>query len=560
MAQETATVPPAESPPAKVDESPLGFATQELPLSQIREGRNARVLQSAPEQRALTESVKEHGILQPIRVRPMGDGMYEVIAGHRRFAAAKSAHLKTAPAVVAIVTDETTAFVQSLVENLQREDLNPLDEARALKALIAEKTAHDPEEATQEKIGKLISRSQAYVSNSMRLLDLEEPVQEAIQKGQLSASHGKALAALPAESQVQVAREAIAKKLPSREVEDRIKRAKEEAQRVAETKDRRTTEAANATTKLVEFLAATKKLKAADVEIVSPRYGTEHLIAAFVAAGVKSRGSGPIDHVGPEWDCAEQKTTFTYQQWTGAFTPTCTVQQHHDEFVKDRDKAKQKAAAKISQALERAKTATGRAMRSDEGKGILNAAGQRVALFAFLTSHRGYSYGSGNGRSEAFVKRHGGVREGVSDVLPMDILETIEGLDEKDLGQELAAAVLDGVFVNVWSETARYGDDWSLRQYLVDHVKGLDAALVWGDRPVPRNVVEQLVQRGKPITADQQADLDRVKAERDAYAERFTSVGRPANATTAAAEAQVAPEPDDEPDDGVDDGEDVEEK
>jgi len=135
---------------------------------------------------ALGESIKARGVLQPLVVRPLPGGSYELIAGERRLRASKLAGLERVPAIVR-ETAEADRLELALIENMAREDLNPIDEARACATLV------DDLGVTKEEVGRRVGRSRVAISNSIRLLDLPDEVQTMIQAGELSAGHGRAL-------------------------------------------------------------------------------------------------------------------------------------------------------------------------------------------------------------------------------------------------------------------------------------------------------------------------------------------------------------------------------
>lgn len=137
----------------------------------------------------LSNSIKEHGVLQPILLRKFGTG-YQIIAGERRFRAAKIAGLMEIPAVVKELDDKLMSQV-ALIENLQREDLNPIEEALAYQSLI------DQFEMTQEAVANSVGKSRVAVTNMLRLLKLSKKVQEFVSRGTITAGHAKALLALP---------------------------------------------------------------------------------------------------------------------------------------------------------------------------------------------------------------------------------------------------------------------------------------------------------------------------------------------------------------------------
>jgi ParB family chromosome partitioning protein len=166
----------------------------------------------------LAESIKSQGVMQPILVRPLAGGQYEIIAGERRFRAARLAGLDSVPVLVKVVADEAAA-VMALIENIQREDLNPLEEAHGLQRLVVE--FH----LTHEQAALAVGRSRSAASNLLRLLQLAEPVQQMLMAGDLDMGHARALLALSAGEQVMAAQEISAKKLSVREAERLVARS-----------------------------------------------------------------------------------------------------------------------------------------------------------------------------------------------------------------------------------------------------------------------------------------------------------------------------------------------
>jgi ParB family transcriptional regulator, chromosome partitioning protein len=160
----------------------------------------------------LAESIKSQGIMQPVLVRPLGAGRYEIIAGERRFRAARLAGLDEVPVLVKAVADEAAA-VMALIENIQREDLNPLEEAQGLKRLV------DEFHLTHEQAAQAVGRSRSAASNLLRLLNLTAPVQQMLMAGDIEMGHARALLALDAAQQILCANEVTAKKLSVRETE-----------------------------------------------------------------------------------------------------------------------------------------------------------------------------------------------------------------------------------------------------------------------------------------------------------------------------------------------------
>lgn len=139
----------------------------------------------------LSESIREHGVLQPLLVRKKGS-KYEIIAGERRYQASKLADLTEVPVIIKDVDDQQMMAL-ALIENLQRSDLNPLEEAKGYRQLI------DASGMTQDALSKAVSKSRSAITNSLRLLDLPEPVQQLIFDGQLTAGHARAILAVPYE-------------------------------------------------------------------------------------------------------------------------------------------------------------------------------------------------------------------------------------------------------------------------------------------------------------------------------------------------------------------------
>ena len=172
---------------------------------------------------ALTElasSIEKHGILQPLLVRPMPDGHYQIVAGERRFRAAKLAGLTELPVVIRELSDQETAEL-ALIENLQREDLNPLEEAKGFQALI------DQYGLTQQDVATAVSKSRPAVANALRLLTLPSDVAAMVEAGTLSAGHARALLTLEAPAdQRTLARAIVEKGLSVRETEALVKAMK----------------------------------------------------------------------------------------------------------------------------------------------------------------------------------------------------------------------------------------------------------------------------------------------------------------------------------------------
>lgn len=200
-----------------VDKPAVGGETlASLAIDALQPGRfqpRARIGQEALAE--LAESIKSQGVMQPILARPIGAGRYEIVAGERRWRAARMAGLTSVPALVREVADRQ-ALAIALIENLQREDLNPLDEASGIKRLTEEFGM------THAEAAEAVGRSRAAITNALRLLELAPPVQELVREGKLDMGHARALLALPALKQIEFAREAVARQLSVRQVEKRV--------------------------------------------------------------------------------------------------------------------------------------------------------------------------------------------------------------------------------------------------------------------------------------------------------------------------------------------------
>ena len=198
---------------------PEGAPTS-LPLSQLRAGKyQPRTRMDEGSLYELAESIKSQGLMQPILVRPVAGGStpYEIIAGERRFRAARLAGLDSVPVLVKAVPDEAAA-VMALIENIQREDLNPLEEAQGLQRLVTDF------ELTHEQAAQAVGRSRSAASNLLRLLNLSDAVQQLLMAGDIDMGHARALLALPAAEQVMAAQEIVAKKLSVRDAERLVAR------------------------------------------------------------------------------------------------------------------------------------------------------------------------------------------------------------------------------------------------------------------------------------------------------------------------------------------------
>ncbi len=191
------------------DESELA----QLPIDSLRPGKyQPRTRMDEASLNELAESIRARGVIQPIVVRPVGDSNYEILAGERRWRAARIANLQRVPAVVREVPDEAALGI-GLIENIQREDLNAIEEAGGLKRLIEEF------KLTHEDVAKAIGRSRAAVTNLLRLLELAPAVQTMLQEGSIEMGHARALLSLSRARQVELAHQIAAKGLTVRDAE-----------------------------------------------------------------------------------------------------------------------------------------------------------------------------------------------------------------------------------------------------------------------------------------------------------------------------------------------------
>jgi ParB family chromosome partitioning protein len=202
---------PAPAAPATADDALRPQAA--LPLARLQAGRyqpRARMDEAALDE--LAASIRQHGVMQPLVVRPIGDGRYEIIAGERRFRAAQLAGLAEVPVILRAVSDQD-ALAMALIENIQREDLNPLEEAQAIRRLL------DEFGYTHEQASEAIGRSRSATSNLLRLLNLAPAVQTMLLAGDLEMGHARALLALDRARQILAANRVVERRLSVRETE-----------------------------------------------------------------------------------------------------------------------------------------------------------------------------------------------------------------------------------------------------------------------------------------------------------------------------------------------------
>ncbi len=239
-----------------------------LPLDVIEPGRyqpRTQFGEAALEE--LAASIREQGLLQPIVVRPLRSGHYEILAGERRWRACQLAGLEQIPALIRDLQDQD-ALAIALIENIQREDLNALEEARALRRLIKEFQLSHAQAATA------VGRSRSAISNLLRLLDLNPEVQELMEGGALEMGHGRALLGLSGPEQSRVAGEVAARGLSARQTEALVRRRKKSAGSNATQSRRQDPDIAALERRLQDKIAAR-------VEIKSRRGGRGSLVIHY---------------------------------------------------------------------------------------------------------------------------------------------------------------------------------------------------------------------------------------------------------------------------------------
>lgn len=188
-----------------------------IPVEFCQRGKYQPRRDMHPEQlEELAESIKAQGVMQPIVVRPLGPDHYEIIAGERRWRAAQLAGLEKIPAVIREVNDEA-AIAMALIENIQREDLNPMEEAMALKRL------QDEFELTHQEVAQAVGKSRTTVTNLLRLIALTDDVKKLLEHGDLEMGHARALLTLEPEDQREIGRQVVAKGLSVRQTETLVR-------------------------------------------------------------------------------------------------------------------------------------------------------------------------------------------------------------------------------------------------------------------------------------------------------------------------------------------------
>lgn len=205
---------------------------QSLEISRLQPGKyQPRTNMDQVALAELAESIKAQGVMQPILVRPISADRYEIIAGERRWRAAQLAGLTEVPALIRKVADES-ALAMSLIENIQRENLNPLEEAMGIQRLI------DEFGMTHQTAGEALGNSRSTISNLLRLLNLSAPVQELMMQGKIDMGHGRALLSLAPVQQIKIANVIVQKQLSVRETEKIVNHIEHPAPKMVKKPDR----------------------------------------------------------------------------------------------------------------------------------------------------------------------------------------------------------------------------------------------------------------------------------------------------------------------------------
>ncbi len=205
---------------------------QSLEISKLQPGKyQPRTNMDQVALAELAESIKAQGVMQPILVRPISVDRYEIIAGERRWRAAQLAGLTEVPALIRKVADES-ALAMSLIENIQRENLNPLEEAMGIQRLI------DEFGMTHQTAGEALGNSRSTISNLLRLLNLSAPVQELMMQGKIDMGHGRALLSLAPVQQIKIANVIVQKQLSVRETEKIVNHIEHPAPKMVKKPDR----------------------------------------------------------------------------------------------------------------------------------------------------------------------------------------------------------------------------------------------------------------------------------------------------------------------------------
>lgn len=280
-------VRPIEETTQTTEDSPAGQSLKTLPIDLIQRGKyQPRRNFDQDKLQELADSIAAQGIIQPIVVRPVEDGRYEIIAGERRWRASQLASLQEIPVVIHEVDDQA-AMAMALIENIQRDDLNPLEEANALHRLLNEFGL------THQQIAKAVGKSRTSVTNFLRLLELAEPVKKMLELRQLDMGHAKAILGLKESDQQKAAKQVFDQGLSVRETEKLVRRM----QGISETDQKPASQKATKTKMNPDVLRLQNSLAdklGAKVEIKQSASGKGQLVIGYNSL---DELDGIIDHI-----------------------------------------------------------------------------------------------------------------------------------------------------------------------------------------------------------------------------------------------------------------------
>lgn len=414
----------AEPPPAVAAAAgiPRGTSLEDIPIALVDVGVNVRSSDALGDLEELAESIRQHGVLQPVRVILLGaSGRYRLVYGQRRLLAAAMAGLDRIPALVDGVPPDGDLGVQQLVENIQRNDLAPLDEARALQRLLAA----DPK-LTQAALAKRIGRSAPYVSNALRLLELPKPVQRLIADGKLSAAHGKVLAGLDSSVQAGIAERAVERSLSAHELEREAEWMAQREANSAEDVARQRKQGAERLTKALAALA--KRRVPQDAAIVCTGWaGPTELAkglrkAGFTKAATES-GYHPPKPATAHCDCTAWQVDVS--GGGPAVMPACVVPAHREAESKTKEKDAESKRARTVLATKAIATAIATELAD-------HPVPRRTAQVLLLGA-------IGSWQGDDWANRRPGAGTGKKP----DVWGAIEGLSDEDLAKEIASRLAD---------------------------------------------------------------------------------------------------------------------
>jgi transcriptional regulator with XRE-family HTH domain len=386
--------------------------------------------------------------------------------------------------------DEQEAFVQSLVENLERRDLAALEEATAFRYIL------DREKGlTQESLAKQVGRSPAYLSNALALLSTPEPVKAALTAGTITVAHAKAMKTLPEETQAALVQRVVEKRVSSKDLEHEIADSRER-QRQSDAKLEHDTETATA---LIE------RFKKDETPVDTMIFVREPAVARMLAeAGFTgATQTGPRRYEKNETvgcDCTAIEIS-----WNGS-APVCVVAEHHEAFTKDRDAAHAATSSLNNKRVEKARRAVAGSLQNE---GSLNVDGHRAVLYSLAKAM--------NGQVAQGIVNHFGGKESLSYREYAPLWQTIENMTSEDVTSEICRLISQSVIINVFGDSARWDveKDAAFRQFLVDQfgietdmVRGIHAPKVPVVAAEPVNGVQDLAAALDDIDADDGDETD----------------------------------------------------